>query len=71
MDNGTGARGLRSVIEGFMLNVMYNISNYTGHNIMVTADYFKTRDLDDLIIEENGYKISIDTEPLDVSEESA
>jgi ATP-dependent Clp protease ATP-binding subunit ClpX len=33
---GTGARGLRSVVESFIIEIMYNISEHQGENIIIT-----------------------------------
>jgi ATP-dependent Clp protease ATP-binding subunit ClpX len=38
MEKGTGARGLRTVIEGFMIDIMYNLTDHSGEEITVTKD---------------------------------
>lgn len=38
IDFGTGARALRSVMETFMLDIMFNLSDYAGHTVTVTKD---------------------------------
>lgn len=40
IERGTGARGLRSIIEGLMLDVMYTVpSDDTIEKVIITADY--------------------------------
>ncbi len=40
IERGTGARGLRSIIESLMLGVMYNVpSDNTIEKVIITADY--------------------------------
>lgn len=47
IERGTGARGLRSIIEGLMLDVMYDVpSDNTIRSVTITADYVnKTGDV--------------------------
>lgn len=35
-EKNTGARGLRSVIEGFMIPIMFNLSDHAGETIIIT-----------------------------------
>ena len=32
----TGARGLRSVLEGFMIDIMYHLPDYAGEKVIIT-----------------------------------
>lgn len=34
----TGARGLRSIVEGFMTDIMFNLPEYKGYDIIITKD---------------------------------
>ena len=38
IDIGTGARGLRTVMEGFMIEIMYNLSEHQGEKVTVTKE---------------------------------
>jgi ATP-dependent Clp protease ATP-binding subunit ClpX len=38
---GTGARGLRSVVESFMTNIMYDLPDHAGETVTITADVVK------------------------------
>ena len=39
IERGTGARGLRSVIEGIMTNIMFEVpSDLSIHKVIITAD---------------------------------
>lgn len=38
IDIGTGARGLRTVMEGFMINIMFDTSDHNGHTVHVTKE---------------------------------
>lgn len=38
---GTGARGLRSVVESFMINIMYDLPDHAGETITITDDVVK------------------------------
>jgi ATP-dependent Clp protease ATP-binding subunit ClpX len=35
---GTGARGLRSVVEGFMTDVMYDLPDHAGETVVITPE---------------------------------
>ena len=37
-EKGTGARGLRSVMEAFMLNIMFDMTEHPGSTVVVTKD---------------------------------
>jgi ATP-dependent Clp protease ATP-binding subunit ClpX len=38
MQKGTGARGLRTVIEEFMIDIMYDLSDHCDESVIVTKD---------------------------------
>jgi len=38
IDKGTGARGLRSVMESFMIEIMYHLSDHDGESVVVTKE---------------------------------
>ncbi len=40
----TGARGLRTIMEDFMLDIMYELPELDGHEILITENVIKNRD---------------------------
>jgi ATP-dependent Clp protease ATP-binding subunit ClpX len=38
IERKTGARGLRSILEDIMLDIMYNLPSYKGKTITITKD---------------------------------
>lgn len=52
----TGARGLRSILEGFMLDIMYELPSRTGVNKCVITRDVVTRKVDPLILLERSSK---------------
>lgn len=70
IDNETGARGLRTVLEDLMLDLMFDISSYKHKKITITAKYFDNKIEDNLIIEETDTFIqNIENEDIDVLNE--
>lgn len=39
LDRNTGARALRSVIEGLIIDLMFDIKSYSGYKILITNDF--------------------------------
>lgn len=40
----TGARGLRSILEGTMIDIMYDLPDYSGYEVVITADCINDAD---------------------------
>lgn len=47
---GTGARGLRSIMESLLLEVKYQFSGCPGIKIRITEKYFHSRDINDVVV---------------------
>jgi ATP-dependent Clp protease ATP-binding subunit ClpX len=45
IERKTGARGLRSILEDIMLDIMYDLPDYKGKTITITKDVVEKTDL--------------------------
>ena len=39
IERKTGARALRAIMEGVMIDLMFDIKDYAGYKIVITADF--------------------------------
>ena len=53
---GTGARGLRAILEEAMVDIMFNLPEYKGYKVIITKDVIENKAEPILIKKENNVK---------------
>jgi len=53
---GTGARGLRAILEDAMVDIMFNLPEYKGYKIIITRDVIEKKGEPILVKKENNAK---------------
>jgi ATP-dependent Clp protease ATP-binding subunit ClpX len=52
IERGTGARGLRAILEEIMIDIMFNLPEYRGYEIVITKDVIENK-TDPILIKRN------------------
>lgn len=60
----TGARGLRAIIEDYLLDIMFDLEHYKNKKIKINKSFCETKNISDLIIEDNLPHLLIELTPV-------